>query len=229
MMQKRRFSNLFWLITIYLFAILPLLIGCSSEAVGTTPRATVPANNPISAGSPKGPGAPSLTATAVSTTPVSNGCPTIKVTPASPDGWKIYKDAHYPFQFSFPPDWRAGSFTEENGSDYITQVFPPGSTTPFGTATKDPEHVQIAVLLAGTPSDPASDPNWQPEAGTITISGTKTVIYDRTSPSCEEVDRMAVADFGHHHFTFFMTTMPGKAKNDIALFLGMLQSFMYLR
>ena len=85
----------------------------------------------------------------------------------------------------------------------------------------------ISVLLAGTASDPAHDPNWKPEATPITISGTKTALYDRTSPACEEVNRIAVADFGQHHYTFFMTSVPDKAKNDLALFLGMLQSFVY--
>src|SRR5690348_7079239 len=49
------------------------------------------------------------------------------------------------------------------------------------------------------------------------------MIYDRTSPDCGEVNRDTTADFERHHFTFFMSSIPEKAKKDSALFLGMLQ------
>ncbi len=218
---KRCYTNLFWP-ALFLLMLIPMLVGCDSAVSGTTTSNTP---TPKLDSSPKGPGAANLTATARAT-PVSTVCPTISAKPASTSGWKIYKDTTFSFQFSVPPGWRAGSFND-GGNDYIAQVFPPGSTTPFGIATADPEHLQISVLLAGTASDPAHDPNWKPETTPITISGTKTALYDRTSPACEEVNRIAVADFGQHHYTFFMTSVPDKAKNDLALFLGMLQSFVY--
>ena len=218
---KRCYTNLFWP-ALFLLMLIPMLVGCNSDVSGTTMSNTP---TPKLDSLPKGPGAANLTATARAT-PVSTVCPTISAKPASTSGWKIYKDTTFSFQFSVPPGWRAGSFND-GGNDYIAQVFPPGSTTPFGIATADPEHFQISVLLAGTASDPAHDPNWKPEATPITISGTKTALYDRTSPACEEVNRIAVADFGQHHYTFFMTSVPDKAKNDLALFLGMLQSFVY--
>ncbi len=218
---KRRYTNLFWP-ALFLLMLIPMLVGCDSAVSGTTLSNTP---TPKLDSSPKGPGAANLTATARAI-PISTVCPTISAKPASTSGWKIYKDTTFSFQFSVPPGWRAGSFND-GGNDYIAQVFPPGSTTPFGIATADPEHFQISVLLAGTASDPAHDPNWKPEATPITISGTKTALYDRTSPACEEVNRIAVADFGQHHYTFFMTSVPDKAKNDLALFLGMLQSFVY--
>ena len=222
MILKRHDANLSWLIALFLLVLIPLLVGCNSAVNGTSASNT---STPKLDSSPKGPGAGSLTATARAT-PVSTVCPTIRAKPASTSGWKIYMDTTFSFQFSVPPDWRAGSFND-GGNDYIAQVFPPGSTTPFGIATADPEHFQVSVLLAGTASDPAHDPNWRPEATPITISGTKTTLYDRTSPACEEVNRIAVADFGQRHYTFFMTSVPCKAKNDLALFLGMLQSFAY--
>ena len=218
---KRCYTNIFWP-ALFLLMLIPMLVGCDYAVSGTTTSNTP---TPKLDSSPKGPGAANLTATARAT-PVSTVCPTISAKPASTSGWKIYKDTTFSFQFSVPPGWRAGSFND-GGNDYIAQVFPPGSTTPFGIATADPEHFQISVLLAGTASDPAHDPNWKPEATPITISGTKTALYDRTSPACEEVNRIAVDDFGQHHYTFFMTSVPEKAKNDLALFLGMLQSFVY--
>ena len=218
---KRHYTNLFWP-ALFLLMLIPMLVGCDSAVSGTTTSNTP---TPKLDSSPKGPGAANLTSTAQATA-VSTVCPIISAQPASTSGWQIYKDTTFSFHFSVPPGWRAGSFND-GGNDYIAQVFPPGSTTPFGIATADPEHFQISVLLAGTASDPAHDPNWKPEATPITISGTKTALYDRTSPVCEEVNRIAVADFGQHHYTFFMTSVPDKAKNDLALFLGMLQSFVY--
>ena len=218
---KRRYTNLFWP-ALFLLMLIPMLVGCDSAVSGTTTSNTP---TPKLDSSPKGPGAANLTATARAT-PIPTVCPTINAKPASTSGWKIYKDTTFSFQFSVPPGWRAGSFND-GGNDYIAQVFPPGSTTPFGIATADPEHFQISVLLAGTASDPGHDADWKAEATPITISGTKTALYDRTSPACEEVNRIAVADFGQHHYTFFMTSVPDKAKNDLALFLGMLQSFVY--
>ncbi len=224
MILKCHYANFSWLPALFLLVLIPLLVGCNSDVSGTTTSST---STPKLDSSPKGPGAANLTATA-RTTPVSTVCPVISAEPASTGGWKTYKDTNFSFQFSVPPGWRAGSFND-GGNDYIAQVFPPGSTTPFGIATADPEHFQISLLLSGTPGDPAHDPMWKPEATRITISGTKTTLYDRTSPSCEEVNRIAVANFGHHHFTFFMTSIPAKAKNDLALFLGMLGGFVYAK
>lgn len=140
----------------------------------------------------------------------------------------MYKDGRFSFQFAVPPGWRAGSFTDDSGSDYIVQVFPPGSTTPVGQAgLTDQEHFALTIALVGPTSTYASDPNWSAEVGSIMISGVRTTLYDRAAPDCGEVNRGATADFGHHHFTFFLTSIPEKAKRDIALFEGMLQSFEY--
>lgn len=222
MILKRRYANLSWLPALFLLVLIPLQVGCDSAVGGTTTSNTP---TPGLDGSPKGPGPADLSATARAT-PVSTVCPVIRAKPASTSGWKVYKDTTFSFQFSVPPGWRAGSFND-GGNDYIVQVFPPGSTTPFGIATADPEHFQVSVLLAGTASDPASDPNWKPEATAITVSGTRTTLYERTSPTCEEVNQIAVTDFGQHHYTFFMTSVQEKAKNDVALFLSVLQSFVY--
>src|SRR5437764_14029852 len=119
-------------------------------------------------------------------------------------------------------------FVDDSGNDYIVQAFPPGSTTPVGQAgLADQEHFSVTVALVGPVSTYANDPNWNPEAGSITISGVKTTLYDRTTPDCGEVNRGATADFEQHHFTFFVTSIPTKAKVDIALFQSMLHSFIY--
>ena len=84
------------------------------------------------------------------------------------------------------------------------------------------------MTLTGPVFNPASDPTWKAETSPITISGTKTILYDRTSPDCEETDRIAVANFGQHQFTFGMGVYaPGKAEQDLSLFLGIVHSFVY--
>ena len=218
-MPKQNSRFLCWLPGLCLFLLMPLLAGCDTGIGGTI-------GPPGPAGSPKGPGAANLTATAL-TTPVATSCGVMRVTPASTQGWSVYKDRQFPFQFAIPPGWRAGSFVD-NGGDYIVQVFPPGSTTPFGIAgLADPEHVSVTIAPPGSTATYANDTNWKAETSTIPIGGIKTTVYDRTSPDCGEVNRGASDDFGQHHFTFFLVTMPGKAQNDIALFLGMLRSFVY--
>lgn len=218
MMFNYKYSRFFWLSSLCLLALILMLPGCSFNVAGTS--------GPPVDGSPKGPGSANLTATALAT-PISIRCPNISVVAASTSGWQIYKDTHFPFQVAIPPGWRAGSFVD-NGNDYIVQVFPPGSTTPVGQAGLiDQEHFSITIALSDPTSTYANDSNWRAEAGSIPISGIKIMIYDRTTPDCGEVNRGANVDFGHHHFTFYMISIPGRAKNDIGLFLGMLESFVY--
>ncbi len=220
-MPERKSKRLFCLAALCSLALSSLLIGCDTA---TTPSSgTVTSSVPTLVESPKGPGSVSATASAV-----PGNCSTGSITAASTADWKIYKDSRFHFQFAIPPDWRAGSFTDDSGNDYIVQIFPPGSTTPVGQAgLADQEHFEISIALAGPTGTYASDANWKAEAGSIMISGMKATIYDRASPDCGEVNRAATADLGRHHFTFFLTSVPDKAKRDITLFLGMLQSFVY--
>ncbi len=219
MIFKQHQARFILLVALCFIPLISMLAGCTIDTTGVVPP---PATGNST---PKGPGSANLTATAQST-PIVSICPNMSIVAASSTGWSAYKDSQFPFQFSVPPGWRAGSYND--GSDYIAQVFPPGSTTPFGIATGDPEHFQVSILLSGSTFDPGSDPaNWRADATKISIGGTRTTLYERTSPTCEEINRVAVADFGQHHFTFFMTTIPAKAKNDIALFLGLIESFMY--
>lgn len=203
-------------------ALVSLLAGCD-VAGGSAPSSSASATGvPTLVESPKGPGGLTITPS------ITANCSYANIAPASTGGWNTYKDKRFPFQFAFPPGWRAGSFTDDSGNDYIVQVFPPGSATPFGQAgLADPEHFSISIALFGSTSTYANDPNWKAEAGSITISGVKSTLYDRTSPDCGVINRGATADIGHHHFTFFMTSIPGKAQSDIPLFLGVLQSFKY--
>src|SRR5690348_15672539 len=168
------------LLALCLCVLLALLTGCDTGGASSLPASTTP-TLPRLDSSPKGPGG-------LTVTPVPSNCAPGSVTPVSTSGWQIYKDRHFPFQFAFPPGWRAGSFTDDSGNDYIVQVFPPGSATPFGqVGLADPEHFSISVLLAGPPGTYASNPDWHAEPGSITISGVKTTLYDRTSPDCEQV------------------------------------------
>src|SRR5579859_1483284 len=209
-----------WLAAFCVFVLVSLFTGC--DVGGGNTSSPTASSVPTLVGSPKGPGG--LTMTPSDTSSCSIGV----VAPASITGWNRYRDRRFPFQFAFPSGWRAGSFTDDSGNDYIVQVFPPDSTTPFGQAgIADQEHFAISIALSGSTSTYANDPNWRADAGSITIGGVRSTLYDRTTPDCGGVNRGATADIGRHHFTFFMVSVPGKAKKDIALFLGVLQSFTY--
>ena len=209
------------LLAICACVLLALLSGCDTGGTSSLPASTA-STPPRLDSSPKGPGGLTVTPSATS------NCAHVSVTLESTSGWQKYKDGRFPFQFSVPQDWRAGPFTDDSGNDYIVQVFPPGSTTNFGQAgLADPEHFSISVLLAGPPSTYSNDPNWHAEAGSITINGIKTTLYDRASPDCGQVSRGVTADLGQHHFTFYMVSIPAKEQQDIRLFESVLQSFTY--
>jgi hypothetical protein len=213
----------FCLAVLPVFALVSLLTGCDVAGGSTSsPTTTVTSSAPILVGSPKGPGGVNVTPVAASSCSITNGVS------AATSSWNKYMDSRFPFQFAVPPGWRAGSFTDDSGNDYIVQVFPPGSTTPFGQAgLADQEHIAITIALFGPTSTYAKDPNWRAETGSITISGVRSTLYDRTAPDCGEVNRGVTVDIGRHHFTFFMTSAPEKAKQDSALFLSILRSFTY--
>jgi hypothetical protein len=200
-----------------------LLAGCNVSPSGISTATATPNLD----GSPKGPGSANLTATALASPVATPTCPILNATPASTSGWQTYRDSPYHFQFAFPQGWQPNLSTGDT-NDHTTDVFPPGSAIPpQGIAAGSPEYFQISILLTGTPSDPAHDPNWQPALSNLSIGGIKTTLYARPAVECDEKDRMAVADFGHHHYTFYMTAKPAQAQQDIALFLGLLQSFQY--
>src|SRR5436309_15403890 len=217
----QRYHYRYYLAAFCFIVLILMLSACDAGVGGTSPTQASTTSFPKPDSSPKGPGG--LTATVG-----SSNCSFKNTAPASTSGWKVYKDSRFPFKFAVPPDWRAGSFVDDSGNDYIVQVFPPESSTPVGQAgLADQEHFSVTVALVGSASTYANDPNWSPEAGNITINGVKTTLYDRTSPECGEVNRGATADFEQHHFTFFVTSIPTKAKVDIALFQSMLHSFIY--
>lgn len=218
-MLNREITGRFWLLSLFLLAISLTLVGCDINSPAIT--------TPTVERTPKGPGAANLTATAL-TTPVATTCPAYNTAPASTNGWQTYKDTRFPFQFAIPIGWKAGSFTDGSGIDYITAVLPGTSTLPFEHVSAAPEKFEVSVALSGPVFNPASDPDWKAESTPITISGMKTTLYDRTSPDCGETDRIAVANFGQHQFTFDMGVYAlGKAQQDIALFLGIVHSFVY--
>jgi len=218
---QQQYTCRYYLAAFCFIVLISMLSACDAWVGGTSPTQASTTSFPKPDSSPKGPGG-------LTTTVGSSNCSFKSAAPVSASGWKVYKDSRFPFKFAVPPGWRAGSFVDDSGNDYIVQVFPPGSTTPVGQAgLTDQEHFSVTVALVGPTSTYANDPNWSPEAGGITISGVKTTLYDRTTPDCGEVNRGATVDLKHHHFTFFLTSIPTKAKVDIALFQSTLQSFIY--
>jgi hypothetical protein len=206
-----------------LWGLLVLLTGCDGSLMGISNGTATPNLD----GSPKGPGSANLTATALASPVPTPACPILNATAASTTGWHVYRDSQYHFQFAFPPGWQPVLSTGDT-SDHTVVVFPPGSPIPpQGIAAGAPEYFQVSILLSGKASDPAHDPNWQPVNSNLIIGGTRTTLYVRPAVECDEKDRMAVANFGHQHFTFYMTAKPAQAQRDIALFLGLLQSFQY--
>ena len=200
-----------------------LLAGCDISPTGISNATATPNLD----GSPKGPGSANLTATALATPVPTPACPIVNAVAAATTGWQIYRDGQYHFQFAFPPHWQPELSTGDS-NDHTVAVFPPGSAIPpLGIAAGQPEYFQVSILLSGTASDPAHDPNWQPVHSNIRIGNITTTLYARPAVECDEEDRMAVADSGSHHFTFYMTAKPAQAGRDIALFLGLLQSFQY--
>ncbi len=175
--------------------------------------------------SPKGPGSAGLTATAKAT-PVVVTCPTIgPVQPAVTTGWKVYKNEAYHFQFAIPPGWSAGKDNRDSPQYETIAVFPPGVTVPFDDASHQPEAFSMTLLINASPSNPADDQAFKAETQSVFVGNTKATIYDRTSPDCAEIARVAITHIGQRDYTFYMTTTPKNAKQNIALFLGTLQSF----
>src|SRR2546428_10166253 len=171
-----------------------LLSACNAGVGGTSPTPVSTATSPRLDSSPKGPGG-------LTTTVGQSNCSFKSEAPASTSGWSVYKDGRFPFRFAIPPGWRAGSFVDDSGYDYIVQVFPPGSTTPVGQAgLTDQEHFSVTVALVGPTSTYANDPNWSPEAGGITITGVKTTHYYCTTPQCVDVNHGAHAALHDHPY-----------------------------
>ncbi len=203
-MLKRYIIRLFWSPALFFLDLSLLLIGCDTSGTGIGQTTATPTTQELD-GTPKGPGAANLTATALAT-PIATVCPTFSAAPGS------FND----------------SSADGSHAYYEAAVLPGTSTFPFENVSGAPEHFEVSVTLTGPVFNPASDPTWKAETSPITISETKTILYDRTSPDCGETDRIAVANFGQYHFTFYMGVYaPGKVQQDISLFLGIVHSFVY--
>ena len=83
----------------------------------------------------------------------------------------------------------------------------------------------MTLNISDPPFDPANDSSWKAESGTITVGKTQATLYDRTSPDCQEVNRAVVASIAQHHYQFYLSSPFSNAKQDLALFLGTLQTF----
>lgn len=203
------------------FLLLLFTAGCDT-GVNNTPK---PTPTPKLDSAPKGPGSSGLTATA-GATPNATTCPAIgTVSPATTTGWKTYQDTAYSFQFAVPPGWNAGKDYEGGQSSEIAAVFPPGVTTPFSAASKQAERFQVTLNISDPPFDPAKDSSWKAESGTIAVGKTQATLYDRASPDCQQVNRAVVAHIAQHNYQFYLSSPFSNAKQDVALFLGMLQTF----
>jgi len=186
---------------------------------------------------PKGPGAAGLTATARATPSPLATCPTFSAVPPPTTAWKVYKDSRFPFSFAIPPGWQAGAFTpttaDPSNAYYTVLVLPPDSTAPFSFAGQmtAPESFSLRIVLSGALPDFSHDPAWTAELHKIHFGGVPTTLFERSASACGELDR-ATDDvkFGQLSYSFYyQTTLPSRAKNDVALFLGSIQSFIYPR
>lgn len=228
--SKRKYLSPLLSLLVFFLSLMLVNIGCSPDVPNTSKSTNFP--TPIE--SPKGPGAANLTATARST-PIPTVCPSIGAAlSTSTTGWKIYKDSRFPFQFAFPPNWRAGSTIstsiEGTNSTYLVQVFPPTSTARFDPQSSvfDVEHFEMSITLTGPVVRLSDDHSYIPEKTPTLLGTTKTILYDRASEACEEIERFAGGDFGQHYYEFRMKSIPEKAGKDLALFLSLLQSFTYV-
>jgi hypothetical protein len=161
------------------------------------------------------------------------------VAPAQTSGWAAYRDRHVAFAVPLPPGWRAGSFTSTTPGGptyYIVQFFPPQSPVNpgVGASSMAPELIEITVVSAAPYISVAGDANWIPEADTVTIGNTQSTLYDRMSPSGEELDRIAEVRHGALQFAFnlhvasasaSMNLDPAKVNSDTSLYLAMMQGF----
>lgn len=218
-----------WLFLLFSLVLLPILTACDANPSGPAQSATATVGNRDQ----KGPGAAGLTATALST-PIPTVCPTYSAVAASTIGWKVYQDTHYPFHFAMPPGWRAGAFTSSGANSaypyYSVLVLPPGSTAAFTEEAElgTPENMNLTIQLSEQLPSLSSYPSWRADTNKITIGKSKVTLYDRTSPDCGEVDRLTASlTFGQYNYSFYMMSDPQHAQNDLALFVGMIQSFVY--
>ncbi len=208
--------------------LLPLLLftaGCDT-GVNNTPTLTP---TPKLDSAPKGPGSLALTATARAT-PNATTCPSLGVvSPAATTGWKTYQDSAYHFQFAVPPGWKAGKNDGGGQKFEAAAVFPQGVPFPFDATSKLPEKFLISLNISDSPFDLANDNSWKPESGTISVGKTQATLYDRSSDCVEvnsvEVDRAVVAHIAQHDYQFYLSSPFSNARQDIALFLGTLQTF----
>lgn len=91
----------------------------------------------------------------------------------------------------------------------------------------DSDHFEITVVLSGPLENfDSSGSGWTAEKTPITIDGVKAKIYDRTETQCVgSIGRIIQGIFMQQNYMFYMTSISAKAKNDIAFFLGMVESF----
>lgn len=233
MREKLHHTYLSSLPALFLLVIV-LLAGCDAPPTNTLPTATATSTlSPLGNSTPKGPAPTELTATAQAT-PISTVCPNTNAVPASTHGWTMYKDKQYPFQFSIPTGWKAGSFTSSSGdgssSYYSVLLLPPGSTAQFSEegALSTPENFTLNITLSGPIPSLSKDASWTPETAKVSMNHTQITVYDRVSPGCGEVDHETDgATLGHFTYDFYMVSTSAKARGDTALFLGVVQSFVY--
>jgi hypothetical protein len=218
-----------------------LIVSCDTTPPGTTSKTSTAKTTPTEPeidGTPKGPGAANLTATARAT-PVAITCPNLTVSPASISGWKTYKDSLFPFQFAYPQSWHT-SFENGEPDDHAIAIFPPGASLPFtGYAASAPEYLEVAFPLNanGDFSDP-SQGTGVTQLSPLTVDSQQVKVYRLWEPECTEMEYFATGTFGHHDFEFHLnlavmqgnsitTEFVTKAKQDTSYFLAMVRSFVY--
>jgi hypothetical protein len=218
-----------------------LIVACDTTPSGgvktTNTTKTTPTGSEID-GTPKGPGAANLTATARAT-PMTITCPKLNVSPASTSDWKTYTDTQDAFHFAYPPTWKPYVETGYT-NEYPIAVFPPN--TKFlppseGIAAGYPEYLEVTFPLVTTPPNLPQDPDWTRQ-GTVAIDHMQVAFYTRWSVNCQGMFSTAYAVLGQYKALFFMDVelrhgssitpaFTEEVQQDTDYFLAFMQSFVY--
>jgi hypothetical protein len=236
----RSFFRILSLLLLIILAI-TMIAACDTAPIGgtnTTNTTKTTPTEPEIDGTPKGPGAANLTATARAT-PVTITCPKLSVSPASTSGWKTYTDTQYSFHFAYPSTWKP--YVETGYSnEYPIAVFPP-DTQPFppsmGIAVGYPEYLEVTFPLVTTPPNLPQDPDWTRQS-TVAIDHRQVAFYTRWSANCQGMSSTAYAEFGQYKALFFMDVelrhgssitpaFTQQVQQDADYFLALMQSFVY--
>ncbi|GCE12557.1 hypothetical protein [Tengunoibacter tsumagoiensis] len=145
----------------------------------------------------------------------------------------MYNDKTYPFTLTIPIGWNETAFSTSSADQSSTfyQIWLTPKSLPHPASAEEalryPEAIQFTVLLSG-PSADYTKIGFTPEADPVVIDHIQTPFYQRTSPNCGEVNFAAgPITIGGKAYSFYLETRDPPRKEDVAIFLKVLQSFTY--